>query len=68
MNLRRQWLFETLRDIPGIPPEVLASLKPRMRLEVPPAGELKYRLPRRNGPDYRCTPAEYRGLLFRHIQ
>lgn len=68
MNLRKRWLYETLKDIPGIDTAILAEVL-KTRPEIGRTDDVirEMHWPRRTQPDARCTPTEYQGVLIHRI-
>ena len=71
MNIRKQWLYEALKDIPGIDPAILKTLMPKTPAatawSLSDHQEHGKRYPRRNGADFKTSPDVYPGLLIRRI-
>ena len=68
---RKEWLWDALKDVPEVNQQILDNLtRPPLPKHRPWELQDTYtkgkHFPRRNGPDVRCTPDEYHGVLIAH--
>jgi hypothetical protein len=59
MNLRKAWLYEALKDMPGLDPAILESLRPSVKTPIGRSSADRVSWPHRNGKDIRLQADQH---------